>query len=417
MSRYCPGNNDYIKEFIYRNISGTELLKMSLSKFCIKYIANKNSLIKHKNVDFDMFINSINLKAICVFAPFGDDCPNDGYAKRILSIDQGLLKDYHKIYINCCVNTNSNFEIRKIDEEHTYIKFNSYELEQLNKVLKIIERVKITYTHSINMFMPDYTNAKLLNFLYDDSTFNILDVHGDVPNEIAMSGDISRSYIAKQIEKLLVNGADLLICVSEKMKINLTKEYDLEKEKFLLINIVNDYKTNIDEVLKIKCNKKPIIVYSGGLQDWQCICQMEEIIRKTKNLYNYKIFINNSRLYEDKYMALSKIEGIELNTLEYEDIKKEYIKIDYGFILREKSKVNEVSCPTKLFEYLAYGIIPIINENTINIIDTKGIKYITKTQLINGVLPTNEEKEEMARYNYEIYRTQLKNNDIKLIYE
>lgn len=409
ISKNCPGDFDYIKEFAYRNISGTELTKMALKKLFEKFSAEKSSYTSNTNI-MTSFIDDIHDDSICVFAPYGIDAPYDGYKKRILAIDNGFLRKYRKIYLNCCVNPESKLKIEIIDDKHSYIKFNSFDDEQIDFVLQIINKVKITYTHSINMFMLEFTNSRLLNIFYEKEIINILDVHGDVPNEQKLNGDNLRAVLADQIEKTIVIGADAVICVSQYMKDCLVSKYKLNKDKFLILNILEDFETNFNEIKEKRINQVPAIVFAGGLQKWQCLEQMIEVIKCTKHIYNYRFYINNIEIYEEEIKEFEKETSIKAETLCFSDLKKEYMRCDYGMLLRENDPVNNVACPTKLFEYIAHGIIPIINQNTISVISELGIKCITKEQLISNTLPSLKEKEKMIESNFEIYKRIINQN-------
>ena len=64
-----------------------------------------------------------------------------------------------------------------------------------------------------------------------------------------------------------------------------------------------------------------------------------------------------------------------------------YTKCHYGFILREDIVVNRVACPTKLVEYLAMGVVPIVDSANIGDFRTMGMRSITLEQLLRGDLP------------------------------
>jgi len=55
-------------------------------------------------------------------------------------------------------------------------------------------------------------------------------------------------------------------------------------------------------------------------------------------------------------------ESIAVKTVSPEDITIELTPYQYGFILRDEHIMNQVSCPIKLCEYLANGVIPIMSQ-------------------------------------------------------
>ena len=67
---------------------------------------------------------------------------------------------------------------------------------------------------------------------------------------------------------------------------------------------------------------------------------------------------------------------MEVDTLPADELKKEYEKAQYGFTLRDNIIVNEVACPTKLIDYVKYGIIPILKSDKIGDFVENGLEYV-----------------------------------------
>jgi hypothetical protein len=73
------------------------------------------------------------------------------------------------------------------------------------------------------------------------------------------------------------------------------------------------------------------------------------------------------------------LESITLKSVKPEELSYYYKKCHYGFILRDDMVVNAVACPTKLVEYLYYGIIPIVKSPRIGDFSSRGYEYIDYT--------------------------------------
>jgi hypothetical protein len=80
-----------------------------------------------------------------------------------------------------------------------------------------------------------------------------------------------------------------------------------------------------------------------------------------------------------------------------------YSECHYGLILRQDDPVNHVACPTKLIEYLAYGVVPVVDSPRIGDFLELGMRYVTLADLESGNLPQEEERREMARANYAVF--------------
>ena len=71
-------------------------------------------------------------------------------------------------------------------------------------------------------------------------------------------------------------------------------------------------------------------------------------------------------------------------------------------MLRDSSPVNYVACPTKIIEYLKYGIIPILKSTEIGDFVDLGMEYITYTDLMKGLTISHKKRNMMQEKNYEI---------------
>lgn len=80
----------------------------------------------------------------------------------------------------------------------------------------------------------------------------------------------------------------------------------------------------------------------------------------------------------------------------------EYQTAHYGFVLRDDITVNNVACPTKLVEYLQYGILPILLTPNIGDFAARGMEYLPLEDLLAGKLPSEEQRRQMAARNGEV---------------
>ena len=56
-------------------------------------------------------------------------------------------------------------------------------------------------------------------------------------------------------------------------------------------------------------------------------------------------------------------------------------------MLRDDSPVNRVSCPTKLVEYLSFGLIPVVRSPHLGDFHRLGYAYVTEEELKDGLIP------------------------------
>ena len=109
-------------------------------------------------------------------------------------------------------------------------------------------------------------------------------------------------------------------------------------------------------------NEKIVLGYSGGLQKWQNIDKIINIVARLReidsNIY-LMIFTNHSIDIYKKLLLKIGEENYNVKALKAKDIPS-YLKLfDAGFLLRDNWVLNKVSSPTKICEYLAAGV-PVI---------------------------------------------------------
>ena len=81
-----------------------------------------------------------------------------------------------------------------------------------------------------------------------------------------------------------------------------------------------------------------------------------------------------------------------------------YQRADFGLVLRDDSAVNRVSCPTKLVEYLLFGLIPVVRSPRLGDFHEMDFAYITEDEFRDGFVPDAATREWMAEHNLDIVR-------------
>lgn len=340
---------------------------------------------------------------ICVFAPmYNKENEKDGYIQRIKAIDTTVLKDMCRIYLYDegvdCMAMRFDF----IDALHGYIVFNSHNKDHLNDILKLVRTCGKTYTHSILRFIEDRTAKELWQIFDYADVKHFWDMHGTVPEEYALSGSELGSQLANNIEEVMAHRVDVVITVTEAMGRYLRQKYPQMRADIIVVPILNK-----DLLEPIECEKKSIeegvsIVYAGGTQPWQNIELMQNVMEATRNLYEYKMFVPNPDEFDRLWGQRSRDINMVVESKSPQDLYKEYETCDFGFVLRDASPVNYVACPTKIIEYLKFGIIPILKSTEIGDFIDLGMQYVAYTDMMNGMKITEQERRAMVENNYKI---------------
>ena len=108
-----------------------------------------------------------------------------------------------------------------------------------------------------------------------------------------------------------------------------------------------------------------VFCYVGGLSVWQCfpetVAFYKSIEDKIPNA-EFRVFTPDV----DKAIQIMEEFGLKRYSAKFvksDELSKELAECKFGFILRAKSPVNYVATPTKLSNYLASGLIPIVSDS------------------------------------------------------
>ncbi len=341
-------------------------------------------------------------KAICVFAPmYNKENEKDGYVQRIKAIDTTVLADMCRIYLYDEGTVCENMRFDYIDELHGYIVFNSHNKEQLQEILKLVKACGATYTHSLLRFMEDRTSRELWQIFDEEGVTNYWDVHGTVPEEYAMSGSELGSELANTIEKVMAEKVDVIVVVTQAMGRYLQKKYPAMKAKIVVVPILNKELLKPERCTKDFGKQKLDIVYAGGTQPWQNIELMQNVIEATADTYQYRMFVPDTEEFW-RLWGSRKAVSLRVESKSPEDLYKEYETCDLGFVLRDSSPVNYVACPTKIIEYLKFGIIPVLKSDEIGDFVALGMQYVAYKQLLEGEQIPEQKRMQMMEANYKV---------------
>jgi len=348
---------------------------------------------------------------IVIVAEFPDKKnEKDGMIQRELAIDF-VFSDIKRIYLDL---RQSNYKFLKYPKKwilnKIYKCFNKLDCFKNNKVklfnflsnkklYKLFENARIIYFHSIyNLtLIPQELIEKFVDKI-------IIDIHGCVVEELIYY-EQEKKIVDKfqKFENEFFPKVKALISVSNNMIDFYKNKYPNINTKFINLPIFNRFKIN-DNIINSKKNIN--IIYSGGSQKWQNVDIMIDSISKIANNYKVTLLTPDISVFSEKLKKYKNLlEKIEIKTVPSNLLYQEYEKADYGYILRDDIIVNKVACPTKIIEYLNYGIIPIVLQPEIGDFNNLGYSYITNDNLILGNIPNSDELKKMRLKNMNIINT------------
>jgi len=364
--------------------------------------------------DLWTFLQSLE-KGIVFFAgyPFPERL-NDGYFQRVKAIDELVPKEYYRVYCDASPDFSGEKTIRRLSENTILLQVNPENLTHQLLVSNCVQRFKKIYYHSVLRMLYPIQNM----WLNERDIYKILDVHGVVPEEfIYCSDDYASSALYSDIESRAVRQCDSIIVVSDTMGKHLNQKYASDfTKKIITIPIFPSFKSDSGTQPSTKSCARPKLVYAGGTHPWQCLPRMIKAIECIIEKAEVDIFTTVPQDVERMVpKELLMHPNFLLGSVTHEELCHRYPAYDYGFLLREDVTVNRVACPTKLVEYLAYGIVPVLNSKYIGDFNTLGMKYISVEEIEQGKFLPYDRHEAYARHNLNILKRLKKRSEDNML--
>lgn len=324
---------------------------------------------------------------------------SDGYFQRIQVVDR-LFADRWRVYVESDQLRGRNIWFDRPEPKILVLRIiGSKKRRMLVRMLALLAvlRSRKIYFHSV-LRMHDNHFGQLL---YLPFIRKAVDIHGVVPEEFRMHNDFFSAVLYEKEEKLAVEKAGIVITVSDAMKQYLQQKF----RHVLKANIVSfPIFPNFTPKLASRqfVDGKPLIVYAGGLHKWQQVPKMIDAIIKTADRCIHRFYCPEPQLVKDM-LPSSVADKVTVKTKTHAELMTLYPECHYGFILREDIIVNRAACPTKLVEYLAMGIVPIVDSEDIGDFKSLGMRAIRLEDFLAGHLPSEEQRAEMAMLNFAVY--------------
>jgi glycosyltransferase involved in cell wall biosynthesis len=229
----------------------------------------------------------------------------------------------------------------------------------------------------------------------------VFDVHGVVPEEFRLHDDFYNAVFYERMEEIAIRKCNVIVVVTRAMEDYLRQKYrGAVRGQVVLFPMFPNYPAALAS--HRDSNQKPVIVYAGGIQKWQQVPKMIKVMSQTADLFEYRFYCPEP----DKVEAMLpyKIRArVKVDRKTQDELLKLYPECQYGFILREDNIVNRVACPTKLVEYSAMGVVPIVDSENIGDFKAMGMKFVQLDDLLTNSMPNEKQRAEMAKQNLAIY--------------
>jgi hypothetical protein len=311
----------------------------------------------------------------------------DGMVQRVLHIDS-LIEPYPRVYLDISFRRFFR-KIFYIDGRATVYRLNFFVHALF--IARLLRRAKLIYIHSAY-------NA-LKSILFPSKAYVIFDAHGIVPEELFQEKKKLACWMYGLAERLAIKRCNTLICVSRSMLTYLKSKYvnNTKCEEIILpiLPKVDDTITSDRILSAIRDNRA--VIYAGGMQAWQNVDKMLDAARTQPNM-SYT-FLTGDLLRFKHRLSSAGIASATCESVAPEAVKDFYLQHLYGFILRDEVLVNQVACPTKLVEYMYWGVLPIVVTPRIGDFDEESLHGITLEDFRRGALPGLEARAAMREHN------------------
>ncbi len=340
---------------------------------------------------------------------------NEGFIQRVNEIDI-LFSSSKRTYLD--IRFKSNFKRKVISKNNTEIYHLNW-LLHFKTIIKLLKQHTRIFIHSI------YSGFRIFPYILFAKTKQTkvcLDSHGAFQEELKYKGEKFTPTLYGFIEKLILKKSDFVIFVSKPHENYFLNKYPfLDYAKRYVIptcssKVFKNYDETKNETIKSRYQIKEndvVFVYSGSTEVWQKIDLMMSLIKKLiRNNSNYKFFLLTANvqimLQKAKSNNIYPNENINILHVPTEELGNYYNISHYGFVLRDEHILNEVASPTKLLEYLYFGITPILKSTKLGNFTNYKIDYLTINDL-NYSLPAQKSTKniEIANQILRNYNTQL----------
>lgn len=325
---------------------------------------------------------------ITVIAPYPTKAnQKDGMTQRILSIDK-LVESQERRYLEISFR---RYLKKSVEQSGRLQIFQLNAFLHFFLIFKIMKSSKLVYIHSA------YNALKILPFI--PFVTIVFDAHGIVPEELSLSNHRLASLIIFIAEWFVVKRCAILVCVSNSMRLHFENKYGRYSDSDLVYPILPiPIDNNFAKNLIFSAHRLPnSVVYAGGVQIWQNVDKMIQAAVAMPSMH-YDFLSGDAEVFE-RALKLAGAKDFDCKSVDPILVHNFYLKATFGFILREEILVNKVACPTKLIEYIYWGVVPIVITPKIGDFDEDSLQCVYLDDFLVGKIPNFFEIDAMRKAN------------------
>ena len=332
---------------------------------------------------------------VMVIAPYPDmGAPIEGWYSRIRTVD-GFFADRLRTYVNFAPHHRAGPDDAPVQRAPGVRQLNLNPQEPKHRAIfgDLFDRAGLVYCHTVHLAQD------ILSWFPSDKI--VVDIHGIAPEEEELLGRHERARLFGEVERQVLAQATRLVVVTGAMERHLRAKYPDTSADFIVIPIIERYAHGRDERLRGPDWENARLIYAGSANRWQNVDAMLGLAAAC-HAFADTLFVS----HEPAAFAARAAEiGIPADRFSLGSVRKEglpaiYATRNFGLVLRDNIAVNQVACPTKLSEYMDFGIIPVVRSPTLGDFVEEGYRYLTEEEVLTGFIPDRQTQAGIRAANY-----------------
>jgi glycosyltransferase involved in cell wall biosynthesis len=220
----------------------------------------------------------------------------------------------------------------------------------------------------------------------------VTDFHGIAPEEMRLERRILFATLLQLVERSVVRNSSRLVVVTHSMARHLLAKYprDVDAARLVTLPIFDYLRPSEPLPLRPPLEGRGLrLIYAGGTQRWQNIDLMLKTLASLASVHpdlQARIYVPPAAVpgLQRKVSSAGLNPRVTVGSVSREELPREYSQADAGFVLRDDNVVNRVAMPTKLVEYMNYGVVPVVLSPHIGDFGDYGYRCLRIDDLMQG---------------------------------
>jgi hypothetical protein len=227
----------------------------------------------------------------------------------------------------------------------------------------------------------------------------VLDLHGAVPEEAELEPQSSHTQQLKLLETWAVLEADALVHVTDRMRQHIVQKYPWTAAQQVVCPL---FRWTARPTIPAE-KRGNAIVYAGGTQPWQQVHRIVEHAVAALPFYRIVILTPDPMTFCRHFSTKGVVadgDRLTVRSAQPAEVWDVYAQSRFGILYREDNVINRVACPTKLAEYLHFGLLPVLGPADIGDFRELGMNYAPIEAMDVNALPQEEELAQLVTRNF-----------------